>query len=65
MSLGKNIKELRKKEGLTQAELAEMLGINTNESISRWENDLHRPSTKILEKLTFIFNTDFNSLFRE
>lgn len=35
--IGHFLKELRNEKKLTQAELAEMLGV-TNRSISRWEN---------------------------
>ena len=36
VKIGKFLAELRKRDGLTQAELGEKLGV-TNKTVSRWE----------------------------
>lgn len=41
-TLGQRIAELRKKEGLTQEELAEKLGVSP-QAVSKWENDISCP----------------------
>ena len=37
MNIGRNIYELRKEKGLTQAQLAEKMGV-TEQAVSKWEN---------------------------
>lgn len=51
--LGHNLKLARKKVKLTQAELAEKAGINTN-YYARIERDEETPSLETLKKLTKI-----------
>lgn len=48
--IGHFLKELRNEKKLTQAELAEMLGV-TNRSISRWENGVTMPDFDLLIEL--------------
>jgi len=48
--IGKFLKELRNEKELTQAELAEMLGV-TNRSVSRWENGVTMPDFDLLIEL--------------
>lgn len=43
VSLGKVLKELRKKNGLTQQEAAEKLGIKSKSTISMWETGKTTP----------------------
>lgn len=38
MTFGERLKELRKKRGLTQKELAQLISAKNN-SVSNWEND--------------------------
>ena len=40
-ALGEKIKELRKKKGLSQSELAELVGV-TRQALSGWENGAFR-----------------------
>ena len=42
MSLGDKLYELRKKQGLTQEEAAEKLGV-TRQTVSKWETDQSTP----------------------
>lgn len=39
MTIGKNIAELRKNSGMTQEQLAEILGVSS-QSVSKWENEI-------------------------
>lgn len=48
--IGQFLKELRNEKKLTQAQLAEMLGV-TNRSISRWENGVTMPDFDLLIEL--------------
>jgi transcriptional regulator with XRE-family HTH domain len=48
--LSKNISQRRKSLGLTQAQLAEMLDVDT-ETLSRFERGKHLPSLVTLEKI--------------
>ena len=48
------IKELRKKQGLTQQKLGELIGVKKS-SISQWENDEHSPSGDNLAQLSRVF----------
>lgn len=73
MALSDNIRELRKKRGLTQAELAEVLSKQMGQecyrtTINKWERGVHEPSGYFLKALAEVFNvtvdylldTDFN-----
>lgn len=48
MSLGENLQFIREKQGLTQEQLAERMGVS-RQSVSKWEGDAMMPE---LEKLT-------------
>lgn len=60
--IGKNIQQKRKAAGLTQAQLAELLGV-TAPAVNRWEKDLSFPDTVLLAPLARCLNTDLNELF--
>lgn len=57
-----NIIGLRKKKGLTQAELAAQLGF-TDKAISKWERGLSLPDAPTLQELATFFGVDVNYLF--
>lgn len=57
--IGKLIKELRKKNNLTQAELADSLGV-TYQAVSKWENGKNIPDISILKELSKKYNIDIN-----
>lgn len=61
--LGKRIKELRKARGITQEQLAEMLGIGTP-NISYIENGKFAPSIENFEKLSKIFDVEPYELYK-
>lgn len=61
-NLGKKIKEKRKELGLTQAGLAEKLGVECK-YLSRLETGASTPSFAMLEKLSFVLGTDLAEFF--
>lgn len=54
--LGEKISELRKKAGLTQADLAEKLGVSS-QAVSKWEVGASYPDISIMPKLARILST--------
>ena len=61
--LGQRIRQLRKSRGITQEELAEMLGIGTP-NISYIENGKFAPSMENFEKLVNIFDIEPYELYK-
>lgn len=55
VQLGNKLKQLRKKNGMTQEQLAKQLGI-TRQAISKWESDIAQPDIDNLAKICDIFN---------
>ena len=62
MELGKKIKQLRFKAGLTQDQLAQKLGIGP-QSVSKWENAVAMPDISTLPLLAEIFGVTIDDLF--
>ena len=60
-TLGKRIKHFRVKKGLTQRQLAELIGVKHN-SISDWENDKNSPYSDTMELLAGALEVDANDL---
>lgn len=60
--IGRVIQQKRKDAGLTQAQLAELLGV-TAPAVNRWEKDLSFPDATLLAPLARCLNTDLNELF--
>ena len=52
----------RKKQGLTQEELAQRLGV-TNQSVSKWESAQCCPDISLIPKLADIFDVSIDELF--
>ena len=61
MELSQKLKELRKKQGLTQLELAERLFVS-RQAISGWEAGTSRPSTENLQSLSKLYNVPLEML---
>lgn len=61
MSIGEKIFANRKKAGISQEELADMLGVS-RQSVSLWETDQTAPSTANLVRLTEIFHISMDEL---
>lgn len=64
MDLGKKIRAHRDELGLTQAELADKLGL-TYSSVSQWESGRATPRTPILRQLANLFDTTVADLMGE
>ena len=61
MEIGKKIMELRKKNGLSQEELAEKVGV-ARQTISKWELGETSPDLKQSKELSKIFNVSLDEL---
>lgn len=59
--IGALLRDLRKEKNLTQAELAEKLGVS-NRSISRWENGMTMPDFDLLIELADFYEVDVREL---
>lgn len=64
MSIGSRIKEKRLELGLTQPQLAQLLGVSKG-SIGNYECDVSAPNEKILIKLFDILKCDANFLYQD
>ena len=62
MELGKKIRQLRFKAGLTQEQLAEKLSISP-QSVSKWETSMAMPDITALPLLAEIFGISIDDLF--
>ena len=60
MSIGTRIKELRKKKGLNQSEIGEIIGL-TYSTVSSIESERCEPTSKVIMKLSELFevSTDY------
>ena len=63
MKIGCKLQKLRKEKGLSQEELANILGVS-RQSVSKWESDLSYPETDKLIKLCDIYDISIDSLLR-
>ncbi len=61
MTMGQRIALLRKRKGLTQDKLAELVGV-TPQAVSKWENDSSCPDINIIPKLAEIFGVSTDVL---
>lgn len=61
VKIGKFIAENRKKKNLTQAQLAEKLGV-TSKTISRWENGNYMPDISLLKPISDELDITLNDL---
>lgn len=61
LTIGTNIRALRRKHHITQEQLAEKLGVSY-QSVSRWENDTCYPDMELLPALARIFSVSIDRL---
>ena len=61
MTIGSNIKKLRRERDITQEQLAEILGL-TPSAISQWETDRVMPDITYLPKLAHLFNVSADEI---
>lgn len=59
--IGKFIKAMRKREGLTQNELAERIGVG-NKAVSKWEQGRGIPDISLLHRLSLVLDMDIESI---
>ena len=62
LTLGEKIKELRKRDGRKQEDLANALGI-TNQAVSRWEKDGSYPDMEMIPAIANYFGVSIDELF--
>ena len=62
MELGKKIRQLRFRAGLTQEQLADRLGVGA-QAVSKWENTVAMPDITLLPCLAEIFGVTIDDLF--
>ena len=60
--LGKFIKEIRKKNNLTQKQLADKYNV-TYQAVSKWENGKNMPDTILIKKMSKDFNISLEDMF--
>ena len=61
MSIGERITALRKEQGLSQGQLADVLEVS-RQAVSKWENDQASPDTLKLIKLAEVLDTEVEYL---
>ncbi len=62
MLLGEKIKELRKRDGRKQADLASALGV-TEQAVSRWESNKGYPDMEMIPAIANYFHVTIDELF--
>ncbi len=60
--IGKFIKEIRKKNNLTQKELADRYNV-TYQAVSKWENGKNLPDKSLIKQMSKDFNISIDDLF--
>ncbi|HEM4055589.1 TPA: DUF3955 domain-containing protein [Streptococcus suis] len=61
MNFGQQIKDLRKKKGLTQEQFALKLNV-TRQAVSNWENDKNLPDLELLILMSSVFSISLDHL---
>lgn len=61
MTLDKKLERLRKKEGLSQADVSEELDVS-RQAVTKWETGLSRPSIENLQSLSKLYNVPIEYL---
>lgn len=61
---GTKLRELRKKEGWTQEEVAKKLGVS-KQTYSHYENENRKPSLDTIRQLAKIYQVDIDIIFSE
>ena len=62
LNLGEKLKELRKRDGRKQEDVANALGV-TNQAVSRWENDGSYPDMEMIPAIANYFGVTIDELF--
>lgn len=64
MTLGERIKQCRKRSGMSQEKVAELVGVS-RQAVTKWESGQAAPNTENLFRLAEIFNTTVDLLLQE
>lgn len=64
MSMGSKLAEARRKNNLTQEQLAEQLGVS-RQAVSRWESDTAYPETDKIVRMAELFHVSCDWLLRD
>jgi transcriptional regulator with XRE-family HTH domain len=64
MTLGQKLKEIRKKFGLSQENLAEIMNVS-RQAITKWENDNGLPDVSNLQELSKVFGITVDYLLND
>lgn len=62
MNIGNKIRELRKKRGITQEQLADSIGISF-QAVSKWENNISLPDITLAPAIASYFGVSMDELF--
>ena len=62
VNIGKNILESMKVKGITQTELAKLLGGKQN-TVSQWINGVNEPNCQTIVKLCYVLEITPNEIF--
>ena len=62
VNIGKNILESIKVKGITQTELAKLLGVKQN-TVSQWINGVNEPNCQTIVKLCYVLEITPNEIF--
>ena len=62
VNIGKNILESMKVKGITQTELAKLLGVKQN-TVSQWINGVNEPNCQTIVKLCYVLEITPNEIF--
>ena len=60
-TIGQNISVFRKKAGMTQEELSEIMNV-TSQAVSKWENDLSYPDLETVNLLSRVLGTTVDAI---
>lgn len=63
MTLGSRISEFRRKNKITQEQLAEAMGVSA-QAVSKWENDISCPDISTLPQMADFFHVTMDELMR-
>lgn len=64
MTLGQKLKEIRKKFGLSQEQLAEIMNVS-RQAITKWESDIGLPDVSNLQELSKVFGITVDYLLND
>lgn len=61
MKFNENLKYLRKREGITQEELAERLNVS-RQSVTKWESGQSLPDIEKVKEIAYMFSVSVDAL---